>query len=52
MGFRQQGSKDVPAGTREVFLAALGSGLSRSAAATIASVSHRLQFGWLDLPEM
>lgn len=40
MGFRAQGSKAVPESAREVFLEALKSGLSQSAAATLAGV-HR-----------
>lgn len=40
MGFRKHGSKTVPAAARGVFLEALRSGLSQSAAATVAGV-HR-----------
>ena len=40
MAFRKQGSKGVPGSTREVFLDALRSGSSQSAAATVAGV-HR-----------
>ena len=46
MGFRARGSKDVPALAREVFLAALMSGLSQSAAATVAGVSHQTGCRW------
>ena len=46
MGFRRQGSKDVPGGAREVFLGALRSGLSQSAAATVAGVSHSTGHLW------
>ena len=40
MAFRKHGSKDVPESAREVFLEGLSSGLSQSAAATVAGV-HR-----------
>lgn len=40
MGFRKHGSNKVPVSAREVFLEALSSGLSQSAAATVAGV-HR-----------
>lgn len=46
MGFRRHGSKDVPESAREVFLAALGSGVSQSAAATVAGVSHTTGHRW------
>lgn len=46
MGFRRQGSNDVPASAREVFLEALRSGLSQSAAATVAAVSHTTGSKW------
>jgi IS30 family transposase len=46
MGFRRQGSKDVPAGAREVFLESLRSGLSQSAAATVAGVHHATGHRW------
>ena len=40
MVFRKRGSKALPELAREVFLEALRSGLSQSAAATVAGVSH------------
>lgn len=46
MAFRKQGSKDVPGEAREVFLEALRSGLSQSAAATVAGVSHQTGCKW------
>jgi IS30 family transposase len=46
MGFRVQGSKRVPESAREAFLAALRSGLSQSAAATIAGVHHSTGCRW------
>ena len=46
MGFRKHGSKDVPESARGVFLEALRSGLSQSAAATVAGVSHRTGWRW------
>jgi transposase, IS30 family len=46
MGFRRHGSKDVPESAREVFLDALRSGLSQSAAATVAGVSHSTGHKW------
>ena len=46
MAFRRRGSKDVPAVAREVFLEALRSGLSQSAAATVAEVSHSTGHKW------
>ena len=46
MGFRKRGSKSVPESAREVFLEALKSGLSQSAAATLAEVSHQTGWKW------
>ena len=46
MGFRKHGSKDVPESARGVFLEALRSGLSQSAAATVAAVSHTTGSKW------
>jgi IS30 family transposase len=46
MGFRRHGSKVVPESAREVFLEALKSGLSQSAAATVAGVSHSTGHIW------
>nr|WP_197503425.1 IS30 family transposase [Mycobacterium sp. E740] len=46
MGFRKQGSKEVPESAREVFLEALRSGMSQSAAATVAEVSHQTGSKW------
>ena len=46
MGFREHGSKDVPEFAREVFLEGLRSGLSQSAAATLAEVSHQTGSKW------
>ena len=46
MGFRKRGSKDVPGSARGVFLEALRSGLSQSAAATVAEVSHGTGSKW------
>ena len=46
MGFRKHGSKDVPEAARGVFLEALKSGLSQSAAATVAGVSHQTGSKW------
>ena len=46
MGFRKHGSKDVPASAREDFLEALRSGLSQSAAATVAGVSRPTGARW------
>lgn len=46
MGFRKHGSKDVPESARGDFLAALSSGLSPSAAATMAGVSHTTGHKW------
>jgi IS30 family transposase len=45
MGFRKQGSK-APESAREEFLKALKSGLSQSAAATVAGVSHQTGSAW------
>ena len=45
MGFRKHGSK-APESAREVFLEALSSGLSRSAAAAMAGVSHQTGSKW------
>jgi IS30 family transposase len=46
MGFRPQGSKEVPAQAREVFLESVRSGLSFTAAATVAGVSHTTGNKW------
>jgi hypothetical protein len=46
MGFRKHGSKEVPEAARGVFLEALRSGLSQSAAATVAGVSHSTGSKW------
>lgn len=46
MGFRMHGSKDVPASARGVFLEAVRSGSSRSAAATLAGVSRKTGSRW------
>jgi IS30 family transposase len=46
MGFRKHGSKDVPESARGVFLKALRSGVSQSAAATVAGVSHSTGHKW------
>jgi transposase, IS30 family len=46
MGFRKQGSKEVPDSARRDFLEALNSGLSQSAAATVAGVSHSTGSVW------
>jgi IS30 family transposase len=46
MGFRKHGSKEVPESAREVFLESLKSGLSQSAAATVAEVSHQTGSKW------
>jgi IS30 family transposase len=46
MGFRKPGWKQVPGSAREVFLEALRSGLSQSAAATVAGVSHQTGSKW------
>jgi IS30 family transposase len=46
MGFRKRGSKEVPDSAREDFLEALSSGLSQSAAATVAGVSHTTGNRW------
>lgn len=46
MGFRRQGSKEVPESAREAFREALSSGLSPSAAATVAGVSRTTGDRW------
>ena len=46
MGFREPGSNRVPESARGVFLEALRSGLSQSAAATVAGVSHGTGNTW------
>jgi transposase, IS30 family len=46
MGFRRQGSKEVPESACGVFTEALRSGLSQSAAATVAGVSHQTGSKW------
>ncbi|HEV7422455.1 MAG TPA: IS30 family transposase, partial [Mycobacterium sp.] len=46
MAFRKQGCKQVPESAREDFLRALRSGLSQSAAATVAGVSHSTGHRW------
>jgi IS30 family transposase len=46
MGFRKHGSKEVPESAREDFLEALRSGLSQSAAATVAGVCHTTGNKW------
>ena len=46
MAFRKQGSKEVPESAREDFLEALRSGLSQSAAATVAGVCHSTGHRW------
>ena len=46
MGFRESGSKDVSAAARQVFLDAVRSGMSRTAAATAAGVSHTTGNRW------
>jgi IS30 family transposase len=46
MGFRKQGCKQVPESAREDFLEALRSGLSQSAAATVAGVHHGTGHRW------
>jgi len=46
MGFRPQGSKAVPARARGVFLESVRSGLSFTAAATVAGVSHTTGNKW------
>ena len=45
MAFRNRGSK-APESAREEFLEALRSGLSQSAAATVAGVSHHTGWKW------
>jgi IS30 family transposase len=46
MAFRKHGCKQVPESAREVFLEALRSGLSQSAAATVAGISHQTGCRW------
>jgi IS30 family transposase len=46
MGFRRHGCNQVPESAREEFLEALRSGLSQSAAATVAGVSHQTGSKW------
>ncbi|WP_029114794.1 IS30 family transposase [Mycobacterium sp. URHB0044] len=46
MAFRKQGCKQVPESAHGVFLDALKSGLSRSAAATVAGVCHSTGNKW------
>jgi hypothetical protein len=46
MGFGGHGSKGVRESAREVFLEALRSGLSQSAAATVAGVAHQRGSKW------
>jgi IS30 family transposase len=46
MGFRKHGSKGVPESARKDFLDAVRSGLSQSAAATAAGVSHTTGYKW------
>jgi transposase, IS30 family len=46
MAFRKRGCKQVPESAREAFLEALRSGLSQSAAATVAGVSHQTGSKW------
>src|SRR4029453_4413813 len=46
MAFRKHGCKQVPESAREDFLEALRSGLSQSAAATVAGVSHQTGCRW------
>ena len=46
MGFRPQGSKAVPVQARGVFLESVRSGLSFTAAATVAGVSHTTGNKW------
>src|SRR5215213_6731418 len=46
MPFRKQGCKQVPESAREDFLEALRSGLSQSAAATVAGVHHSTGHRW------
>lgn len=46
MGFRPHGSKQVPESSHEVFLEAVRSGLSQSAAAALAGVSHPTGSKW------
>lgn len=46
MAFRKRGCRKVPESARGVFLEALRSGLSQSAAATVAGVSHTTGHKW------
>ncbi|WP_319452452.1 MULTISPECIES: IS30 family transposase [unclassified Mycobacterium] len=46
MGFRKHGCNQVPESAREEFLEALRSGLSQSAAAAVAGVSHQTGSTW------
>ena len=46
MGFRKHGSKEVPESAHEEVLAALRSGLSPAAAATVAGVSATTGYKW------
>ena len=46
MSFRKRGCTRVPVSARGVFLKALRSGLSQSAAATVAGVSHTTGHKW------
>jgi transposase, IS30 family len=46
MGFRKHGCKEVPESAHEDVLAALGSGLSPAAAATVAGVSATTGYVW------
>ena len=46
MAFRKKGSKEVPESAREDFLEALRSGLSQSAAATVAGICHSTGHRW------
>jgi IS30 family transposase len=46
MAFRKRGCTQVPGSARGVFLKAFGSGLSQSAAATVAGVSHTTGHNW------
>jgi IS30 family transposase len=46
MGFRKHGCREVPESAREVFLEALMTGASQSAAATVAGVHHSTGNRW------
>jgi IS30 family transposase len=46
MGFRKMGSNRLPESVREDFVAALRSGMSQAAAATVAGVSHTTGMKW------